>query len=42
LAPGLVWKGAENIAATAIRSPDHPTRNESIYRLTYVNMSVFF
>ena len=32
---GLVWKDAENIALTRIRSPDRATRNESLYRLSY-------
>jgi hypothetical protein len=26
-APGLVWTGAENLASTAILSPDPPTRS---------------
>jgi len=34
-APGPVWKGAENLAATGIRSPDRPACNETIYRLSY-------
>ena len=34
-APGLVWTGAENLAPTGIRSPDHPGRSESLYRLRY-------
>jgi hypothetical protein len=34
-APGLVWTGAENLAPTGIRSPDRPTRNQSLYRLSY-------
>jgi hypothetical protein len=34
-APGLVWKGAENLAPTGIRSPDRPRRSESLYRLSY-------
>jgi len=29
------WKGAENLALTEIRSPDHPTRSESLYWLRY-------
>jgi len=32
-APGPVWTGAENLAPTGIRSPDRPTRSESLYRL---------
>ena len=27
--------GAENLAATGIRSPGHPARNESLYRLSH-------
>ena len=34
-APGSVWKGAENLAPTGIRSPDRPVRSESLYRLSY-------
>jgi len=34
-APGPVWKGAENLALTGIRSPDRPGRSESLYRLSY-------
>ena len=30
-APGPVWTGAENLASTGIRSPDRPTRSESLY-----------
>ena len=26
---------AENLAATGIRSPDHPVRSQSLYRLSY-------
>jgi hypothetical protein len=33
--PGLVWKGAENLALTGIRSPDRPALSESLYRLSY-------
>ena len=29
--PGPVWTGAENLALTGIRSPDRPTRSESLY-----------
>ena len=32
---GSVSTGAENLAATGIRSPDRPARNESLYRLSY-------
>jgi len=34
-APGLVWTGAENFAPTGIRSPDRPSRSQSLYRLSY-------
>jgi len=30
-----VWTGAENIAPTGIRSPDHLARSELLYRLRY-------
>ena len=29
---GPVWMGAENIALTGTRSPDLPSRSESLYR----------
>ena len=35
-APGPVWTGAENLAPTGIRSPDHPARTQSLYRLSYL------
>jgi len=31
--PGPVWKGAENLAPTGMRSPDRLARSESPYRL---------
>ena len=34
-APGPVWTGVENLAPTAIRSPDRPARSQSLYRLIY-------
>ena len=34
-ASGPVWIGAENLAPTGIRSPAHPARSESLYRLHY-------
>jgi hypothetical protein len=34
-APGLVWTGVENLTPTEIRSPDRPTRSQSLYRLSY-------
>ena len=34
-APGPVWKGAENLAFTGIRSPNRPARSQSLYRLRY-------
>jgi hypothetical protein len=33
--PGLFWMGVEDLAPTGIQSPDHPARNESLYRLSY-------
>ena len=33
--PGSVWKGAENLAPTGIRSLDLPACSESLYRLSY-------
>ena len=32
-APGPVLTGAENLAATGIRSPDRPAPSQSLYRL---------
>jgi hypothetical protein len=32
--PGPHQRGAENLAPTVIRSPDHPARSESLYRLS--------
>jgi hypothetical protein len=34
-APGPVWTGVENLAPTGIRSPDRPSRSQSLYRLSY-------
>ena len=34
--PGPVWTGAENLAPTGIRSPGHPARSQSLYRLRYL------
>jgi hypothetical protein len=36
-APGPVWTGAENLAPPGFffRSPDHPARSQSLYRLSY-------
>ena len=34
-APGPVWTGTENLAATGIRSPDRPACSHSLYRLSY-------
>jgi hypothetical protein len=34
-APGPIWMAAENLAPTGIRSPDRPSRSESLYRLSY-------
>jgi hypothetical protein len=33
--PGQVWMGAEDLAPTGIRSPNHPARSESLYHLRY-------
>ena len=33
--PGPVWTGAENLAHSGIRSPDHPACSQSLYRLHY-------
>jgi hypothetical protein len=33
--PGPVWRGAENLVPTGIRSPDRPTCSQSLYRLRY-------
>jgi len=33
--PGSVWTSVENLAPTGIRSPDRPTRSQSLYRLRY-------
>jgi hypothetical protein len=35
VAPRVVWTGAEDLALTGIRSPDRPTRSESLYQLRY-------
>ena len=34
-ASGPAWTGAENLAATGIRSPDRPAPRQSLYRLHY-------
>jgi len=39
-APGPVWTGAENLAPTRIRSPDCPTRSQTLYQLHYLAHSV--
>ena len=39
-APGPVWRVAENLALTGIRSPDRKARSESLYRLRYPGPSV--
>jgi hypothetical protein len=39
-APGLVGKGAGNLAPTGIRSPDRPARSQSLYRLRYPALTV--
>jgi len=35
----IVWKGAENLTPTGIRSLDCPARSESLYRLSYPGSS---
>ena len=35
-APGPVWRVAENLAPTGIRSPDRPARSELLYRLNAI------
>ena len=35
MGPRAVWTGAENLALTGIRSPDRPTRSQSLYRPRY-------
>jgi hypothetical protein len=35
-----VWTGAENLVPTGIRSPDRPTRRQSLYRLRYPALCV--
>ena len=39
-APGPIWTGAENLAATEIQSPDRPACNESLYRLREDNIKI--
>jgi hypothetical protein len=34
-APGPVWTGAEYLAPTRFRSPDHPARSQSLCRLSH-------
>jgi len=33
--PEPFWTGAENLASTGTRSPDHPARSESLYHSVY-------
>ena len=33
--PGPVWTVTVNLTPTGIRSPDRPTRSQSLYRLSY-------
>ena len=40
-APGPVWRGVENLAATGIRSLDRPARSQSLYRLCYLAHYIF-
>jgi hypothetical protein len=39
-APGPVCTGAENLAATGIRSPDRSACSESLYRLLYPGLQI--
>ena len=39
-APGPAWTGAENLAATGIRSLDRPGCNESLYWLREDNIKI--
>jgi hypothetical protein len=34
-ASGPVWTCAKNLTSIGIRSPDHPARSQSLYRLSY-------
>ena len=36
--PGPIWTGAENLAPTGIRFPDRPTRSQSLYRLSFMDV----
>ena len=36
-----VWTGAENIAPTGIRSPNHPARSQSLSRPTYIEVTIW-
>jgi hypothetical protein len=40
-APGPVWKGAENLSPTGIRSPNRRARSQSLYRLSYLAHILF-
>jgi hypothetical protein len=40
-APGPVWRRAEILASTVIRSPDRPARGELLYRLCYPGRESF-
>jgi hypothetical protein len=41
-APGPVWTDAENLAPNGIRSPVRPARSQSLYRLSYPALKVYF
>ena len=41
-APRPVSNGAENLAPTAIRSPNHPACSEPLHRLSYPGPSAFY
>jgi hypothetical protein len=34
-APGPVWTGAKDLGPIGVRSPDRPTRSQSLHRLSY-------
>jgi hypothetical protein len=38
--PGSIWTGAENLAATGYRTPDHPARKEPLYGLAHEVLTV--
>jgi hypothetical protein len=40
-APGPVWTRVANLDPTGIRSPDRPSRSQSLYRLSYPALSIY-